>query len=153
MRNKLHTTTSQLAQTTTGSTKLIVLEFLDEKFAVYMLIDGCELIPSSEEKKKKGKGKKDPGRHHAVDNYADQSKQHLIAHKTIIGTDVVFGRFTGISSNKATVQRKSISWQTTLLPVHSSWRYKIQYVPQGVGHMGSGMLQAIHSGTDMLQFK
>lgn len=25
------------------------------------------------------------------------------------------------------------------------------YVPQGIGQMGSGMLQAIHSGTDMLQ--
>lgn len=128
----------------------MVLEFLDKKFAVYMLIDGCELISSSEEKKKR---KKTPARHHAVDNYADQSKQHLIAHKTIIGADVVFDRFTGISSNNATVQHKSISWQTTLLPVYSSWRHKMQYVSQGIGHMGSGMLQAIHSGTDMLQFK
>jgi len=46
-----------MAQITTSSTKLITLDFLDEEFAMNMLIDGCEFIPSSVDEKKRKKKK------------------------------------------------------------------------------------------------
>lgn len=69
----------------------------------------------------------------------------------MVGTDVVFDRFTGISSNKSTVQCKNISQQTTLLLVCSPSKHKMWCVPQGIEQMDSEMLQAIHSKTDILQ--
>lgn len=52
MKNKLDTSTPLFVQTT-SSTKLIALDFPDEEFAVFLLIDGCELLLSTEEKKEK----------------------------------------------------------------------------------------------------
>ena len=52
MKNKLDTSTPLFVQTT-SATKLIALDFPDEEFVVFLLIDGYELLLSTEEKKEK----------------------------------------------------------------------------------------------------
>ena len=55
----------------------------------------------------------------AVGNYADQSKQYLIAPETMTGTLVESDRSTDISSNETTFQRGCIGLQTELVPARS----------------------------------
>lgn len=65
---------------------------------MFLLIDGCELLLSTEEEKKE-KIKYPSSIIQLTTMQINQSKQYLIAYEAMIGTDVAFDRFTGITSN------------------------------------------------------